>query len=438
LLEPDPEVTVLDARWVRENIDVVREAMANRGASWDFDRFLALDEERRELIAKVETRQARRNELSKEIGALMKAGSRDEAEARKEEVRIVNDEIAEWDRHRDEVDARLREMLLTVPNVPDASVPVGKDETENVETYRWGTAPAFEFEPKAHWDLGPALGIIDFERAVKLAKSRFVLLGGLGARLERALINFMLDEHTSHGYKEWWPPSLANADTLTGTGQLPKFEDDLFRTEGEGTPLYLIPTAEVQLTNIHRDETLEASQLTLDYCAYTPCFREEAGSAGRDTRGMIRVHQFDKVEMVKFAKPEGSLDELERMVADAGHILERLGLAYRVIVLCTGDMGFSAAKTYDLEVWLPSYDGYKEISSCSDCGDFQARRASIRYRDPSAFKGTRFVHTLNGSGLAVGRTLAAVLENYQRADGTVEVPEVLVPYMGGVQVIEPA
>ncbi|HEY3317614.1 MAG TPA: serine--tRNA ligase [Coriobacteriia bacterium] len=429
---------MLDARWVRENIDVVREAMANRGASWDFDRFLALDEERRELIAKVETRQARRNELSKEIGALMKAGSRDEAEARKEEVRIVNDEIAEWDRHRDEVDARLREMLLTVPNVPDASVPVGKDETENVETYRWGTAPAFEFEPKAHWDLGPALGIIDFERAVKLAKSRFVLLGGLGARLERALINFMLDEHTSHGYKEWWPPSLANADTLTGTGQLPKFEDDLFRTEGEGTPLYLIPTAEVQLTNIHRDETLEASQLTLDYCAYTPCFREEAGSAGRDTRGMIRVHQFDKVEMVKFAKPEGSLDELERMVADAGHILERLGLAYRVIVLCTGDMGFSAAKTYDLEVWLPSYDGYKEISSCSDCGDFQARRASIRYRDPSAFKGTRFVHTLNGSGLAVGRTLAAVLENYQRADGTVEVPEVLVPYMGGVQVIEPA
>ncbi len=428
---------MLDARWVRDNVEAVREAMANRGASWDFDRFLALDEERRELIAKVETRQARRNELSKEIGGLMKDGRRDEAEARKDEVRLINDEIAERDRHRDEVDAELRAMLLTIPNVPDASVPVGPDETGNVETYRWGAPPAFDFEPKAHWDLGPSLGIIDFERAVKLAKSRFVLLGGLGARLERALINFMLDEHTGHGYREWWPPSLANADTLTGTGQLPKFEDDLFKTSGEGTPLYLIPTAEVQLTNIHRDETLDASQLTLDYCAYTPCFREEAGSAGRDTRGMIRVHQFDKVEMVKFARPEDSMDELERMVRDAGHILERLGLAYRVIVLCTGDMGFSAAKTYDLEVWLPSYGDYKEISSCSNTKDFQARRAGIRYRDPSEFKGTRFVHTLNGSGLAVGRTLAAVLENYQRADGSVEVPEVLVPYMGGVRAIEP-
>ncbi len=428
---------MLDARWVRDNLDAVKQAMADRNASWDFDRFLALDEERRELIAKVETRQARRNELSKAIGELMKTGRRDEAEASKDEVRIINDEIAEWDRHRDEVDARLREMLLTIPNVPDASVPVGPDESGNVETHRWGTPPKFDFEPKAHWDLGPALGIIDFERAVKLAKSRFVLLGGLGARLERALINFMLDEHTAHGYKEWWPPSLANTDTLTGTGQLPKFEDDLFKTTGEGTPLYLIPTAEVQLTNIHSDETLEASQLTLDYCAYTPCFREEAGSAGRDTRGMIRVHQFDKVEMVKFAKPEESFGELEKMVADAGHILERLGLAYRVIVLCSGDMGFSAGKTYDLEVWLPSYNAYKEISSCSDCGDFQARRAQIRYRDPSAFKGTRLVHTLYGSGLAVGRTFAAILENYQRADGTVEVPEVLVPYMGGVRVIEP-
>jgi seryl-tRNA synthetase len=429
---------MLDARWVRENIDAVREAMANRGASWDFDRFLALDEERRELIGKVEVRQARRNEASKEIGALMKAGQRDEAEARKEEVRLINDEIAEWDRHRDEVDARLREMLLTIPNVPEASVPVGKDETENVEVRRWGTPPTFDFEPKAHWDLGPELGIIDFERAVKLAKSRFVLLGGLGARLERALINFMLDVHAETGYKEWWPPVLANTETLTGTGQLPKFADDLFKTEGEGTPLYLIPTAEVQLTNIHRDETLDGADMPLRYCAYTPCFREEAGSAGRDTRGMIRVHQFDKVEMVNFAKPEQSMECLEAMVASAGSVMEKLGLAYRVIVLCTGDMGFGAAKTYDLEVWLPSYNDYKEISSCSNCGDFQARRAGIRYREPGAFKGSRFLHTLNGSGLAVGRTFAAVLENYQQADGTVRVPEALVPYMGGLQVIGPA
>jgi seryl-tRNA synthetase len=443
---------MLDARWVRENLDAVKQAMANRNAAWDFDRFLALDEERRELIAKVETRQARRNEASKEIGALMKAGQRDEAEALKAEVRAINDEIAGWDAHRGEVDDALRDMLLTIPNIPDASVPVGCDEKENREVRRWGEPRRFDFEAKAHWDLGPRLGIIDFERAVKLAGSRFYLLGGMGARLERALISFMLDEHTSRGYKEWWPPALANARTLTATGQLPKFEDDLFKTgdqacvlDEEGSAdvvttnrsLYLIPTAEVQLTNIHRDETLEAQQLTLDYCAYTPCFREEAGAAGRDTRGMIRVHQFDKVEMVKFAKPEESMAELERMTVDAGRILERLGLPYRVIVLCTGDMGFSACKTYDLEVWLPSYDAYKEISSCSCCGDFQARRGGIRYRDPAAFKGSKFVHTLNGSGLAVGRTFAAVLENYQRADGTVEVPDVLVPYMGGVRVIEP-
>ena len=300
--------------------------------------------------------------------------------------------------------------------------------TTTSRQHRWGTPREFDFEPKAHWDLGPELGIIDFERGVKLAKSRFVLLGGMGAKLERALINFMLDTHETAGYREWWPPALANADTLTGTGQLPKFEEDLFKT-GEG--LYLIPTAEVQLTNIHRDEVLEAEQLPLFYTAYTPCFREEAGSAGRDTRGMIRVHQFDKVELVKFAKPEESMDALEGMVADACKILQLLELPYRVIVLCTGDMGFGAAKTYDIEVWLPSYGAYKEISSCSNCWDFQARRASIKYRSPGEFKGSRLVHTLNGSGLAVGRTLAAVLENYQRADGSVEIPEVLRPYVGG-------
>jgi len=422
---------MLDARFVRENIDLVRAAVANRQGTWDFDRFLELDEERRRLIGEVESRQALRNEASKEIGALMKTGDREAAESRKEQVRVINDEIAADERQLEQVDLDVRDMLLRIPNVPDASVPVGPDENANVEVRRWGTPRTFDFEPVAHWDLGPALGVIDFDRGVKLVKSRFVVLGKDGARLNRALINFMLDTHGARGYTEWSVPALANAETLTGTGNLPKFEDDLFKT-ADG--LYLIPTAEVQLTNLHRDEMLEAADLPLRYCAYTPCFREEAGSAGRDTRGMIRVHQFDKVEMVKFAAPDTSFDELEAMAADAGNILELLGLPYRVITLCTGDMGFSAAKTYDLEVWLPSYDNYKEISSCSNCVDFQARRASIKYRGGD-FKGSRFVHTLNGSGLAVGRTLVAVLENYQQEDGSVIVPEVLRPYMGGQDVI---
>jgi len=419
---------MLDARFVRDNAEVVRDALESRGASWDIDAFLALDESRRALIGEVEALQARRNEVSKAIGALMKEGRRDEAEAAKGEVREVNERIAALESRMAEADAQTREMLLTIPNLPDASVPVGEDETGNVEVRRWGTPPSFDFEPKPHWDLGPEMGIIDFERGVKLAKSRFVVLGREGARLTRALVNFMLDTAAERGYREWWVPALANAETLTGTGQLPKFEEDLFKT-GEG--LYLIPTAEVQLTNLHRGEVLEGADLPLSYTAYTPCFREEAGSAGRDTRGMIRVHQFDKVELVKFSTPETSMEALERMVADAEHVLQRLGLAYRTVVLCTGDMGFAAAKTYDIEVWLPSYDGYKEISSCSNCTDFQARRASIKYRSPGEFKGSRFVHTLNGSGLAVGRTLVAVLENYQRADGSIEVPEALRPYLGG-------
>ncbi|MBN2404429.1 MAG: serine--tRNA ligase [Coriobacteriia bacterium] len=422
---------MLDARFVRDNIDAVKQAMANRRYEWDFATFSRLDEERRELIQQVEALQARRNEASKEIGALMKSGQRDEAETRKAEVREVNEGISAIDAHLASVDENVHQMLMTIPNVPDASVPVGADESENVEVRRWGTPREFDFEPKAHWDLGPELGVIDFEAGVKLAKSRFVVLAKHGARLNRALINFMLDTHAARGYTEFSVPALANTETLTGTGQLPKFEDDLFKT-GEG--LYLIPTAEVQLTNLHRDEVLEAAALPLHYCAHTPCFREEAGAAGRDTRGMIRVHQFEKVEMVKFATPETSFDELESMVADAGNILELLGLPYRVITLCTGDMGFSAAKTYDLEVWLPSYGAYKEISSCSDCTDFQARRAAIKYRG-GEFKGSRLVHTLNGSGLAVGRCLVAVLENYQQADGSVVVPEVLRPYMGGLEVI---
>jgi seryl-tRNA synthetase len=419
---------MLDARFVRENVDLVRAAMDSRRSSWGLDAFLELDEERRRLITKTEARQARRNELSRAIGELMKAGKAEDAAALKDEVRVVNEELAEDAALLEQVEADVRDLLMTAPNLPHDSVPCGADEAENVEVRRWGTPRDFDFESQAHWDLGPALGILDFERGVKLAKSRFVLMGGLGARLERAVINFFLDTHTSRGYKEWWPPLLANVETLTGTGQLPKFEDDLFKTIGEG--LYLIPTAEVVLTNIHRDEVLEAADLPLRYTAFTPCFREEAGAAGRDTRGMIRVHQFDKVELVKFALPETSMDELESMVTDASLMLELLGLPYRVITLCTGDMGFSAAKTYDIEVWMPSYDNYKEISSCSNCWDFQARRASIKYRDSAAFKGSRFVHTLNGSGLAVGRTVAAIIENYQNADGSVTVPEVLRPYMG--------
>lgn len=428
---------MLDLRFVRDNQEAVAEAMKNRHASWDAARFSELDETRRVAIAQEEALQADRNAESKSIGAMMAAGQTDEAEAAKGRVRSINDEIAAIGAQREQVDAQLRDLLLRTPNIPADSTPVGDDEDDNPEVRRWGAPRDFStegFAAKPHWDLGPDLGIIDFERGVKLAESRFYLLGGLGARLERSLINFMADTHASRGYKEWWCPALANATTLTGTGNLPKFEDDLFKTTNG---LYLIPTAEVQLTNIHAGEVLEASRLPLHYCAFTPCFREEAGSAGRDTRGIIRVHQFSKVEMVKFTRPEESFDELEGMVADAENILQLLGLPYRVISLCTGDIGFSAAKTYDLEVWLPSYNGYKEISSCSNCRDFQARRANIKYRDPENFKGSRYVHTLNGSGLAVGRTMAAVIENYQQADGTIRVPDVLVPYMGGVEVIAP-
>lgn len=425
---------MLDIRFVRENQEAVAEAMRNRNFAWDAQKFSDLDEQRREAIAAEEALQAQRNKSSKEIGAMMAAGKKEEAEAAKERVRQINEELAAASAKRAAADEELRTILVSSPNLPSDETPVGADENDNPEVRRWGTPTEFDFEHKPHWDLGADLGIIEAERATKLAAARFVLLGGLGARLERAIINFMADTHSSRGYKEWWCPAMANADTLFGTGQLPKFEDDLFKTR-EG--LYLIPTAEVQLTNIHSGEVLEADQLPLKYCAFTPCFREEAGSAGRDTRGLIRVHQFDKVEMVKFAKPEEGFNELELMVQDAENILQLLGLPYRVINLCTGDLGFSAAKTYDLEVWLPSYNAYKEISSCSCCTDFQARRANIKYRDPANFKGTRYAYTLNGSGLAVGRTMAAILENYQQPDGSVKVPDVLVPYMGGVEYITP-
>ena len=426
---------MLDIKFVRENPDLVDKACESRqNAHWDREKFFELDEERRSVISEVETLQAERNAVSKQIGLLMREGKKEEAEAAKEQVAANKDRIAELDQRRGEVEEELTALVAAIPNIPDASVPYGKDDSDNPEVRKWGEPTQFDFEPKAHWDLGPELGMIDFDRGVKLAGTRFYLLGGMGARMERALINFMIDTHNQAGFKEWWPPVITNQDSLFGTGQLPKFEEDLYHVQPD---LYLIPTAEVQLTNIHRDEILDASQLPLLYTAFTPCFREEAGSAGRDTRGIIRVHQFDKVEMVKFAKPEDSMNQLESMVQEAEKILQLLGLPYHVVTLCTGDIGFSACKCYDIEVWLPSYNAYKEISSCSNCWDFQARRANIRYKDPAEFKGTRLVHTLNGSGLAVGRTMAAIMENYQNADGSVTVPEALRPYMGGIEVIRP-
>ena len=426
---------MLDIKFVRENPDLVDKACESRqNAHWDRERFFELDEERRSLIAEVEGLQATRNAASKEIGQLMRDGKKDEADAAKAVVAANKDRIAELDEKRGAVEQELFDLVAAIPNIPDETVPYGKDDSDNPEARRWGTPREFDFEPKAHWDLGTSTGMIDFDRGVKLSGARFYLLGGMGARMERALINFMIDLHTSIGFKEWWPPVITNHDSLFGTGQLPKFDEDLYHVNPD---LYLIPTAEVMLTNIHRDEILDGSSLPLWYCAFTPCFREEAGSAGRDTRGIIRVHEFDKVEMVKFAKPEDSMNQLESMVGEAERVLQTLGLPYHVVTLCTGDIGFSARKCYDLEVWLPSYNNYKEISSCSNCWDFQARRANIRYRDPAEFKGTRLVHTLNGSGLAVGRTMAAIMENYQNADGSITVPEALVPYMGGVEVIKP-
>lgn len=416
---------MLDIRFIRENPDAVEEALKNRHAAWDLKAFQELDVSRRETIQRVETLKAERNATSKQIGQMMRQGNKDDAESAKIHMREVGDEIDALDERLSAIESQLTALTYSIPNIPGKNTPIGDDEDDNPEVRRWGTPRSFDFDFKAHWDLGPELGIIDFERGVKLAHSRFYALHGAGARLERSLINFMLNTHIDKGMTEWWVPALANKETLTGTGQLPKFEEDLFKTT-EG--LYLIPTAEVQLTNLHSGEIIDAADMPLRYCAFTPCFREEAGSAGRDTRGIIRVHQFDKVEMVRFATPENSDAELEDMTACAEDILQKLELPYRVISLCTGDIGFSARQTYDLEVWLPSYNAYKEISSCSNCGDFQARRANIRYTDAEGKK--QFAHTLNGSGLAVGRTMAAVIENYQNEDGSITVPEVLRPYMG--------
>ena len=427
---------MLDLKRMKEHPQEVIDLLAKKGrdAKAEVARILELDELSRALVSETDALKAKQNAVSKQIGLLMKGGKKDEAEAAKAQVAANKERIAELGEKRAAVEQELFDLVAAIPNIPHESVPYGKDDSDNPEVRRWGTPREFDFEPKAHWDLGPELGMIDFDRGVKLAGTRFYLLGGMGARMERALINFFIDMHNKVGFKEWWPPVITNHDSLFGTGQLPKFDEDLYHVNPD---LYLIPTAEVQLTNIHRDEVLDGDKLPLMYTAFTPCFREEAGSAGRDTRGIIRVHEFDKVEMVKFAKPEDSMNQLESMVAEAEACLQTLGLPYHVVTLCTGDIGFSATKCYDLEVWLPSYNNYKEISSCSNCWDFQARRANIKYRDPANFKGTRYVHTLNGSGLAVGRTMAAIMENYQNADGTITVPEALRPYMGGIEVIKP-
>lgn len=424
---------MLDLNYVRENFEHVRAALQTRGlAPETLDDFARLDTERRRVIADSDQLNAQRNAASREIGALMKDGKREEAEQRRQEVGELKERIATLDQLREQNEAQMRELLSTLPNIPHESVPVGKDETANVEVRRWGVAPAFDFEPQDHVDLGESLGILDLERAARIASSRFAILNGAGARLERALVNFMLEIHTrEHGYEETLPPFIVNKDSLFGTGQLPKFEPDLFKLRDD-RDLYLVPTAEVPVTNYYRDEILEASQLPHKWVAYTPCFRSEAGSYGRDTRGVIRQHQFEKVELVKYAMPENSYDELESLTRDAESILQHLGIHYRVVVLSTADLGFGAAKTYDIEVWLPSQNTFREISSCSNYETFQARRAQIRFRRAGGAK-PEYIHTLNGSGLAVGRTWIAILENYQQRDGSIVIPEVLRPYMNGLE-----
>jgi seryl-tRNA synthetase len=424
---------MLEAKYIREHLDEVRERLALRGGqAIHLDQFILVDGERRKAIQEWERLRALQKKVSDEVSKKKREGQG--AFELIEEMKKVSQELKALDEVIEEREKALQDFLLIVPNLPHTSVPVGKDSSDNVEVRRWGEIPRFDFEPKAHWDLGEELGILDFKNGVKITGARFTLYWDLGAKLERALINFMLDLHTrEHGYCEVLPPFMVNRITMTGTGQLPKFEEELFKVEG--TDYFLIPTAEVPVTNIHQAEVLEEKVLPLYYTAYTPCFRKEAGSYGKDARGLIRQHQFNKVELVKFAKPENSYDELEKLLSNAEEVLKRLKLPYRVVNLCSGDLGFSASKTYDIEVWLPGQNTYKEISSCSNFEDFQARRAKIRYRISGKNK-TEFVHTLNGSGLAVGRTLVAILENYQQADGSVIIPEVLRHYLYGVEKIE--
>lgn len=420
-----------DIKFLRENKDFVEKRLSQRGQPFSLANLLALDERRRKLQVEFDTMRARQKELSKLIGQA-KASGKDASELMAE-MGNLPERIKAIEQERRMVEEEFDQKMLEIPNIPHESVPVGNDETGNVEVRKWGKKPEFDFQPLDHVEIGTKLGILDFDRGAKIAGTRFTLEWGMAARLERALINFMLDVHTKeHGYVEVLPPFIANRTSFIGTGNLPKFEQDLFHLTG--TEYYLVPTAEVPVTNIHRDEILDGAKLPLKYTAYTPCFRSEAGAAGKDTRGLIRQHQFNKVELVKFARPENSYEELEKLTADAEEILQRLNLHYRVVTLCTADMGFSSAKTYDIEVWLPGQNTYREISSCSNFEAFQARRANIRFRESAGAK-PRYVHTLNGSGLAVGRTLIAILENYQTKDGGVIVPEALRPYVGGIDKI---
>lgn len=417
---------MLDMKFVRENPELVIAAVAKRNGNLDLTEFLELDKKRREITQAVEVLKSERNNASKEIGMLKKAGQ--DASEKQAAVRAMGEDIAAKDNELKEIEARLKAILLTIPNIPAEDVPVGLDDSANPVIRTWGEVPKFDFEPKAHWEIGEKLGILDFERGVKVSGARYVFYKGLGSRLERAVFNFFLDFHTDkHGYQEFFPPFIVNGASMQGTGQLPKFAEDMYKLENGD--MYLIPTAEVPVTNYHRDDVLKGDELPLKYTAYSACFRAEAGAAGRDTRGLIRMHQFNKVELVKFTKPEESWEELDKLTNDAEEVLQALGLPYHVVRLCTGDLGFSSATTYDLEVWLPAADRYREISSCSNFLDFQARRANIRFRRDAKAK-PEFVHTLNGSGVAVGRTVAAILENYQQADGSVVIPEVLRPYMG--------
>lgn len=422
---------MLDLKFIRSNLDKVKEMLKNRGYDLDISVFESVDKERREMLTSLEGLRHQRNRVSEDIAAMKKKG--EDASQIIAEMKQVSAQIKDREAELFQVEDQLNPFLMIVPNMPHESVAIGVDENDNPEIRKWGEIREMDFEPLPHWEIGERLGILDFARASKIAGARFALYRGAGALLERALINFMLDVHTrEHGYTEVLPPFMVNSAAMTGTGQLPKFKEDLFKIEG--WDYYLIPTAEVPVTNIHREEILKEEDLPLYYVSYTPCFRSEAGSYGKDTRGLIRQHQFNKVELVKFSKPEESWDELEKLTKNAEEILKRLELPYRVVSLCTGDLGFSAAKTYDLEVWLPGQNLYREISSCSNFGDFQSRRAGIRFKKKGV-GGTQLVHTLNGSGLAVGRTLVAVLENYQQKDGSVAIPEKLKPYMGGMEFI---
>ncbi|MCE5201164.1 MAG: serine--tRNA ligase [Synergistaceae bacterium] len=420
---------MLDIKWIREHCDELAVMLADRNNSFPLDRFMELDALRRDTLLEVEALKEKRNAGAKQVGALKRSGQ--DPQSLMEEMREIGEKVKELDEKVNAIQAELDDLALRIPNRPHGSVPVGKDENDNVEIRRWGIPREFTFEPKPHWDLGESLGIMDFERGVKLAESRFTVLKAEGARLERGLMNFMLDLHTTqHGFLEVAPPILVNSNTMSGTGQLPKFAEDLYRCDNDD--LWLIPTAEVPLTNLHSGEILNECDLPKYYCAYTPCFRREAGSYGRDMKGMLRQHQFDKVEMVKLSVPEKSYEELEHLTNCAERVLQLLEIPYRVICLCTGDMGFSASKTYDIEVWLPSQNCYREISSCSNCEDFQARRMNTKYRPASGGK-PRFIHTLNGSGIAIGRCLIAVMENFQNEDGSVTIPSALRPYVGGME-----